>query len=266
MDPAFVLLSAVLAGGTTAVLKVPAAPPPKPVTALVVLGGFEAGARVIEPIEPREPVVLATFEYPYRAPHGAKAARILLDGPKMKRAIKTTSASIRALSDYLRRRPDVDPERVCVVGVSFAAPLAIHAAAEDPSVSCLVVVEGFADVSGTAQARLAQQWRRRLTPVLAWPLAYFAARPAIAYLDPPRPEEDAPKLRATQRVLVVDAQADTLIPERSRRLLARALARSRARVERRSVPGDHLRGVSDPRIPELVSVVERWLDSWQAAR
>ncbi len=262
MTGASVVLTAVLASGTTAVLKVPAREPSRPMTALVVLGGFEAGARVVEPIRPQEPVVLATFEYPYRAARGARAARAVFDAPKMKRAVRATSASIRELSDYLRRRPDVDPSRVCVVGVSFAAPLAVHAAAEDPTVSCLVVVEGFADVGGTAQARLAQQWRRKLTPALAWPLAFFAARPAIAYLDQPRPEDDAPRLREGQRVLLVDAERDTHIPERSRELLRAALARSRARVERRTVPGGHLGGDGDPRIPDIVALVERWLDSW----
>jgi dienelactone hydrolase len=49
-------------------------------------------------------------------------------------------ARLRAGLDLLAARPDVDPERLAVVGHDFGGMLAIVAAAEDPRVKCLIVI------------------------------------------------------------------------------------------------------------------------------
>ena len=270
------MLSAVLALLLSPAAAAPSAAPPEtvpipgtPLTALVrkpagaegrlpalmIFGGFEAGARALDAVAPKTPVLLATFEYP--GPRRVRFPGVLLEGRRLKRALRETERGMLSLGAALRAREDVDPSRVCVVGVSFAAPLALRAAAEDPGLSCVVIVEGFADVKGTAKARLRQQMPK-LGP-LARPLAWLAAGLGLAYLRPPRPERDAAALRAPQRVLLVEAAEDDMIPERSRALLREALARSGARVDRVSMPGSHLRGAADPRIPAIVEAAERWL-------
>ncbi|MDD5658219.1 MAG: prolyl oligopeptidase family serine peptidase, partial [Elusimicrobia bacterium] len=159
----------------------------------------------------------------------------------------------------LRREPGVDPGRLCVVGASFGAPFALHAAAEDAEIRCLVLVQGFADVRGTASHRLAQLWRGRLGP-LAAPAAGLAASLAVFYLRPPRPEADAVRLRREQRVLLIEAQDDTIVPARSRELLRRALRRGRARTRRVALSGEHmLAGRSPQALARTVRLVERWL-------
>ncbi len=227
--------------------------------AVIVLGGLETGAKALDLISARQDVVLATFEYPYAGPRRFAFPRTLLDAPKIKKAVAETPQDVEALHAFLRSRADVDPDRVCVLGASFGAPFALRAAADDPAIRCLVLVEGFAKIEYTAAHRMRQLWGGKLGP-LARPLSRLIAWSLGLYLDWPAPERDAPRLRRNQRVLVIDARDDTTIPPASRRALWRALASSRARIERVTIPGGHLlAGRSAEEIGRITGIVERWI-------
>lgn len=243
----------------TAFVKKPAAKSRRPLPAMIVLGGFETGARSLDMIEPGFPVVLATFEYPYDGPRRFRFQRSLVDAPKAKAAVAETPFDIRALHRFLRAQPYADPDRVCVVGASFGAPFALRAAADDPDIKCLVLVHAFADVEGTAAHRMRQLWGGRLGP-LSRPVAWLLSRLMVFYLAPPRPEDDASRLRADQRVLMVEAGGDTLIPAESRELLWRRLQSSHADARRVVMPGEHLLpGRAEETIAGIAAVVQRWL-------
>lgn len=242
-----------------ALIQRPNEPPTLRRPALIVIGGLETGARVLDLITPDAPVALATFEYPYDGPRRFEFPRTLLDAPKIKAAVARTPDDLLAVHAFLRTKDYVDRSRLCVVGASFGAPFALRAAADDPRVRCLVLIEGFADVRGTAEHRMRQLWTGKLGP-LARPLAWMTARALASYLDWPAPEKDAPRLRAGQRVLVIEARDDALLPEASRRLLWEALGRSRAQVRRVVIPGGHLlagRSLAD--IRRIAGIVRRWL-------
>jgi dienelactone hydrolase len=228
--------------------------------ALVIAGGLQTGAKALELVEPSVPVVLASFDYPYRGPLRFAFPRTLLDAPRIKAAVRETPDAVLAVTRAVRELPGVDARNVCVIGVSFGAPFVLRAAARDPSLSCVIIVEGFADLPGTAAHRMRQLWGRKLGP-LARPLSWTASRALLRWLRPPRPEEDAAALRQGQRVLVIDAERDTLLPEASRRGLLAALKSSRASVEVVTVPGEHLlAGRSPPeQMRRLEAVVARWL-------
>jgi dienelactone hydrolase len=243
----------------TAFIKKPAAAAPRRLPALIVLGGFETGARALDLIEPDVPVALATFEYPYSGPRRFRFPRSLIDAPRAKAAVAETPFDARALHRFLLAQRYVDPSRVCVVGASFGAPFALRAAADDPALKCLILVHAFADVEGTAAHRMRQLWSGRLGP-LTRPAAWILSRLLVSYLAPPRPEDDAARLRAGQRVLVVEAGGDTLIPAASRDLLWRRLQASRADARRVVLPGEHLlAGRSPQAVSGIMAEVERWL-------
>jgi len=209
---------------------------PARLPALLVFGGFDTADKVLDLLEPGAPVVLATFGYPYPGEKRFRFPRTLLDAPAVKAAVRDTSSGIGELLRTLARKPYVDPDRLCVVGAGFGAPFALRAAAEEPGVSCLVLVHGFADMAGTIRHRLRQLWEPRLDG-LAGPAAALISRLLVLYLDPPRPEEDAARLRKGQRVLLIEAARDTHIPPASRELLWRSLRRSQAEVDRAVTPG-----------------------------
>src|SRR5256714_12783037 len=52
-------------------------------------------------------------------------------------------AGLRAAVSFLRARPDIDPERVAVVGVCAGAGYALKAAASDPRIRAFVGIAGF---------------------------------------------------------------------------------------------------------------------------
>lgn len=231
-----------------------------PWPALIVLGGVETGAGALDLIEPRAAVTLATFDYPYEGPRRFAFPRTLLDAPAVKAAVARTSADLSLAHGLLRERPGVDPRRACVVGASFGAPFALRAAADDPRIPCVVLVHGFADVKGTAAARMRQLWRGKLGP-LARPSAWLLSRLLWLYLDAPTPEDDAGRLRPGQRVLLIEATGDTVIPAASRQLLWRRLQASPARTRRVALEGDHLGGArTKETISRAAKIVERWLE------
>lgn len=223
----------------------------------ILLGGFDEAAKSIDLFEPDVPVILASFDYPWPGPKRFRWQRSLQDARRAKMAIQMTSVAIHELIIRLRMNPYVDGSHICLVGASFGAPFVLHAAAEEPSVSCLVLVQGFADIPRTMAHRLAQQMEGRLDG-LAWPLAAVISRALVLYLDPPRPERDAERLRPDQRVLCIEAAGDTFIPAAAKELLWTSLKKSGAQVERTILPGEHLNPGAREQIAEIMRLIERW--------
>jgi uncharacterized protein len=60
---------------------------------------------------------------------------------------------VQATLEFLRRRPEVWPERIALLGHSEGARIAMWAAAQDPAVSGLVMMAGAADPRGAARAQ-----------------------------------------------------------------------------------------------------------------
>ena len=81
----------------------------------------------------------------------------------------------------------------------------------------------------------------------------------MAYLDLPDPAEAARRMTAEQRVLMITAVQDQRIPAASTEALWTGLTASRAQVSRIDQPGDHLRGLSDPRIPQILGIASDWM-------
>lgn len=229
--------------------------------AVMVFGGFQEAAFVLAAVRPTRAVVVASFDYPYGGPRKLGFWELLSEAPKLRRMVREVTPLIESLAVKLKEREDVDPNRIVLVGASFGAPFAIYSAARGASLY-LVLVHGFADVVGTFEYRLLRhfaengvpgEWLRR---VLAWALA----RIAWLFAGLPDVEDEARKLRADQRVLTIEAKLDRMTAPSSRVKLREALEASEAKVEFVAMPSEHLRGIDDRLLAEILPVVEGWME------
>ena len=119
-----------------------AAPPRLPL--YVLIGGYRTGERAALLVGETNGAVVAGLGYPYEGPVDLAGLEILPHLPAIRSALLDTPPAIQLALDYLLRRPDVDPGRVELVGVSFGAFFAPAAAALDPRVTRLWLVHGAA--------------------------------------------------------------------------------------------------------------------------
>lgn len=234
--------------------------------ALLLFGGFEEAARVLELVHPGRPIVIASFDYPYQAPRKFRFPHTFGDVPKMRSAVRDTLEAIPAFRRALAQDPRIDPERMGIIGASFGAPFALRAAAEDPGFRAVAIVHGFGDIAGTIEHRLFQAWKDRLPRGFAWlagPLSWSLGHLAPWVLAAPSPEADASALRENQKILMIEARDDQFIPKSAREALLRGLKRSASgrssALEHIEMPGDHLQPGSEHLIEEILKMTEAWL-------
>jgi fermentation-respiration switch protein FrsA (DUF1100 family) len=224
--------------------------------ALMVFGGFQEAARVLELVKTRASVVLASFDYPFEPPRKFEFPASLRHAPAVKRMVAETVDGIRRLAASLAARPDVDPRRIVVVGASLGAPFAALAAAGEPGIAGVALVEGFGDVPGTAMHQLLRRWGPRYG-WFARPAAWLLAHAGWWYVGARAPEDAARELSAAQAVLLITARQDQFVPAASSEALWSAIEESKARRRRVFVEGDHVQPGSDLR--GLLTELERWL-------
>ena len=104
---------------------------------------------------------------------------------------------VRAAVDFLLARPEVDPQRIMLVGDSFGASTGLLATAQIPEIQGIVAVSPYASALYVVgdRARTDFRWPPRPTAdVVLWWAArlsradYYAAAPITAVVDiPPRP-------------------------------------------------------------------------------
>lgn len=228
----------------------------EPMPAVILLGGLERGASALDLVRPERPTVMASFDYPLNLPPEivwSSAFRVL---PDVRRGIRDSLEGIGALHAALKQLPEVDPDRITVVGVSLGAPFAVIAAA-DHNIPGLAIIHGFADVPGVIAHQLIRHWAperggwaRPLARGIGWVLTLAAGIPSV--------EPRAAGLRREQKVLMLTASDDELIPVSATQALLEGLRRSDATTEFEVERGRHLAGADDPRIPRLLQRTERW--------
>jgi hypothetical protein len=109
-----------------------------------------------------------------------------------------------AALDYVRRRPDVDPERIVVFGQSLGTAVAVSALArgDRSGVRALVLEGAFGSYREMARRTLDNHW---LTWAFQYPVAY------LLFSDDLRPLDDLPALRALP-LLAIHSHADRTVP------------------------------------------------------
>lgn len=224
---------------------------------LMLFGGFKGAAGVLDLVRSEEPLIFASFDYPYDPPRKFIFPYSLRHLPEFKQALAETFEGIEVLYAHLRARPGVDPARITIAGASAGAPFATISAAR-LGIPGLVVVHGF----GSTREVIAQQFIRKWEPKRgrwvrgpARALASFA----VWYLEIAHAEEYARQLRSGQQVLMLTATEDSFIPRTASDALWQALQQSGARSERLEMPGDHLRSGAELQIAEILQRALVWM-------
>lgn len=182
-----------------------------PYPVLLILGGLRTGRETLAYLGPSEGVILAAIDYPYEGPrHRLSKWEIVPNLPAMRRALLDTPPAAMLVVDYLLRRPDVDPERIVLVGGSLGALFA-PAVALDERISAVALVLGGADLQGLARANLKAP--AHLRPLALWLVSVLAG--------PVEPARHVGRI-APRPLLMINATEDAAIPTRKARLLHEA--------------------------------------------
>lgn len=189
-------------------------PRPGARAAVVLCHGYPANrSDVLDLIPPLHRAGFHVLAFDFRA-MGESEGRICTLG-------REEPEDVRAAVAYLRAHPDVDPERVGVLGISMGAACALMAAARDPGIRAVVADSAFARLDEMVEERfrfLPLPLRRPLVFSTTWwgeRLAGFSAAQVS-------PEVEVAHI-ALRPVLFIHGACDTLIPvAHARRLHAAA--------------------------------------------
>ena len=169
-------------------------------------------------------------------------------------SMKKFSEDIRAALEFLVGKPEVDADRVGVLGLSIGASAAIHAAAHDARLRAVVTVGAFA----SPREAMLEMGFGRILLAPAMPLTFrFMEWRVGARFDDLAPERQI--ARTSGRVLLIHGEDDTIVPVGNLERLQRA---AHGRAEAWRIPG---RGHSDVHLePTLPTHLEKFLASWLA--
>jgi dienelactone hydrolase len=153
--------------------------------------------------------------------------------------------------------PEVDGQRITLVGVSLGAPFAAIAGAraDYPGVALL---HGFGDLPGTIRHQFARRWEPEyggLGTLAAW----LAERAISTLVSLPAPERDAERLDREQKVLWVTASEDEFVPRSAVESMREALRRSQASTREAHTGGSHVRGDDPQAVAELFAMTTVWM-------
>lgn len=210
------------------------------VPAAVVLhhtGGSFEGEAILARHLARHGVAALTIELPnYGSRKTPGSRRGFLDADDVEQVhegFRQAVIDARRAADFLRSRPEVDPDRVGVVGISLGAIVGATAAGVDPRFARAVLVVGGGDLAKILEnAPEAARVRERLKGKGVTP--ELLAR-GLASVDP---VTFARRLRADD-VLMLNAKSDEIIPRES----TVALWRRAGYPEIRWYDGGHAAGI-----------------------
>lgn len=228
-----------------------------PLPAVMLFGGFEGTARILDYIHSERPLIRASFNYPWDKPEQVSLRRVPAIIADFGRAVDDTLAGIDALSQWLRSHPQVDASRLMLVGASAGAPFATIGGARN-RIPGVVIVQGFGQLASV----IAHQFNLRLQPdygIWIKPLSWVLAQLVVHGLDLPAPEQAARELKTDQQILFITAREDERIPAAASNALWQAILASDARASRHDLAGAHLRGFGDPAIDRIMALALDWM-------
>ncbi len=136
-----------------------------------------------------------------------------------------TVIDIRRVIDWADDQPDVDPDRIALIGFSMSALVASVAIAKEPRLAAGVRVMGGADLHEILAAcdDEIQAARERILKHLGWSLDQFkrALEPALAPINPAR----FAGMADPRRLLIIEAGKDTCVPKSARERFWQAFGR-----------------------------------------
>jgi hypothetical protein len=217
----------------------------------LILGGHRTGAKAAPLIHLPPDHAVAAIDYPYR---GATKWRlpgdVVIHGPAVLRAIRTTGPALSLAAAALARHPALRESEVILIGASLGAPFAAQAAAADSSFSALVLLYGFADFEHMFERALSR---------LEWPplLRQGGARLASHLVQDFEPVNHLRRLESMPVLLVNDVE-DHLVPRQCVEALHRAAPPG---ATSRLIKSGHVRPKNEQLIADLTELVFAWSDT-----
>jgi hypothetical protein len=179
------------------------APVRRPV--FLILGGYATGDRAAQLIPDTRGNIVVALAYPYDGNVRVKGLAVVPVVPALRRAILDTPPAVMLAIDYVLSRPDVDSNRVELVGASFGTPFGTVVGALDPRVTRVWSVHGAAWPYRQIELNL----RRRMgTPVRQGVAALATLFASGWQLDPAR---WAPRI-APRPFIMINARDDERMP------------------------------------------------------
>jgi dienelactone hydrolase len=144
---------------------------------------------------------------------------------QMRDRFVNTVIDIRRVVDWAQSQPDIDPQRIALIGFSISALVASVAIANEPRLAAAVLVMGGADlheILATCNQEV-QAARERILAHFGWSLDQYkrALEPALAGINPAR----FAGMADPSRILMIEAGYDTCVPKSSRERFWRAFGR-----------------------------------------
>lgn len=232
-------------------MKCPKTSPHHRIPAILLFGGIATGGKSLDLIHTPAPLCLLTFQYPFTPPEKVVLPRDLALLSEAKKGLHDTLSGIHALVEYAKKRDEIDPQKIILVGASFGAPLVSIIAGERQDIAGLILVHGFGDIPGVIKSRMTKRFG-------AWP-ASIAARLLWWYADIPSPESRLEKLNGKVKVLLLTPKNDDLLPKSASESLRIALKKSRVEWSEQLMSGAHLRPDQPEMIEALLHESLNWL-------
>lgn len=225
--------------------------------AVMLFGGFQGAAEILEYVKAEEPLVRASFRYPWSEPDKITLWTIpaIVDG--FAQAVRDTFDGIARLSALLREHPAVDPQRIILVGASAGAPFATIGGA-DNAIPAVIIVQGFGRLTDVIAHQFVLSWTQQFGDWVK-PIAWLFAAFIVWWAELPVPEDHAARFTESQQLLVINAADDQRIPRQAIEALWDGVAASEAQASRLDLAGDHLRGYGDPAMDTIMAVALDWM-------
>jgi len=191
-----------------AVVKIPRAPS-LPRAAIISLGGLQSGARALEYLRDTGDFVVLAMDFPFEGKRsGLSTLEFFRCLPAMRRALLDTPPATMLGVDYLRGLPEVDPNRVWLVGGSLGALVAPAIAATDERIAAVALLFGAGDLRSVVEANFPGP--RLVRRPLAWIFS--------ALVSPMEPLKYIGRI-ASRPVFMLNGSGDPRMPVHCSRLL-----------------------------------------------
>lgn len=178
--------------------------------AIILLGGKATGKHAVDYALDIRDVVIVAVDYPFEPRESYTVPEILSDIPAVRRALLDMPPSVMLVLDYLAQRPDVDRNRIVLLGYSFGAPLVPVIAALDRRPAVAALVYGGGDLRSLIRHNV----RRYEGPLLSEILAAAGS----LLLRPLEPLRYAEAISPTP-LLMINGTEDEQVPAENARLL-----------------------------------------------
>lgn len=184
-----------------------AAREPRP--AVVLVAGRETGREAARAVPGPLDVVVLSVEYPDAVPERLELGALLGSLPEIRRTALRMPGILRSAAHFLAAEPEVDAERIALVGVSFGVPFAA-AAGVDPIFRGVALHHGGGDLRAIFERNL---------PLEGGPVRGLAARFLAWWFAPLDPARHVAGIGPTP-LLLVNGSEDRVVPRSSALLLA----------------------------------------------